>query len=55
MVRSFGPTASMTFSASLCSAGGMSIPIDAGEAVVNARLFWSRASPYAVRDNPPVL
>ena len=41
MIVSSGPTASMTFSESLCSAGGMSIPIDAREAVVNARLFWT--------------
>ena len=31
----------MAFSESLCSAGGMSIPIDAGEAVVIALLFWT--------------
>ena len=38
---SSGPIAHLVFGESLCSGGGMSIPIDAGEAVVNARLFWT--------------
>ncbi len=40
-VVSSGPIAHLVFGESLCSGGGMSIPIDAGDAVVNARLFWT--------------
>ena len=38
---SSGPTASTAISENLSSAGGVSIPYDTGEAVVNARLFWT--------------